>query len=596
MKPRWKGRNYSIAGALVDELVRCGVRHACLCPGSRSTPVALCLARHEGIRAWVHLDERSAAYFALGLARAGLQPVAILCTSGTAAANFFPAVVEAWHARVPLVVLTADRPADVWGWGANQTIDQTRMYGSHAKWFVNLSPPQDDPGLSRYVRATTCRAAAEAVQAPAGPVHINIPFAEPLAPEEAPESAHRNAAAEEDVAAQRAAERPYLRAAGGRRRLDAMEIRSLAESLRGARRGLIVCGPQSDAAFPAAVGRLAGALGYPVLADPLSQVRCGAHERKMVVDSYDAFLRSEAICRALEPDVILRFGSVPTSAALVNFFTQHARSRQILVDDGGWPDPTRAACEMLCADPLAVAEDLAGVGGWEGDRKWVDRWRLASRVTRETIARALDSMEEWFEGKIFSELALLLPEKAALFAGNSMPVRDLDGFFPSLAKQIRFAGNRGASGIDGVLSTALGFSAAVSEPLVLVVGDLSFYHDLNGLYAVRKNGLSATIVLINNDGGGIFSFLPQAKHPEHFEALFGTPHGLDFMPAASLYGLEIRRVSSWNEFRGAIRDSVGESGTRIVEVRSERERNAELHRQIWSSVIGAVEPLAKEWL
>lgn len=589
-------RNYAIAESFVDELVRCGLRHACLSPGSRSTPLALSLARHEGIKAWVHLDERPAAFFALGLARALGQPVAIVCTSGTAAANLFPAVVEAYYARVPLLVLTADRPAEVWGWGANQTIDQTRIYGSHAKWSVNLSPPVAAADLLRYVRATGCRAVASAVRAPAGPVHVNMPFGEPLVPEEARDGSELGAfAADTQSLEGRPGGEPYLDAVQGTRRLGGQELRWLAESLRGARRGLIVCGAQEDMAFPAAVSSLASRLGYPVLADPLSQVRCGVHERGLVIDCYDAFLRNEALCRALAPQVMLRFGSIPTSQAALNFLRRHARARQILVDDGSWPDPIHVASEIICADARAVAEDLAGVVEQEPDPEWADRWRAASELAGRAVAAEMENIGELFEGRIFRELAFLLPGKAALFAGNSMPVRDMDSFFPSVSNQVRFAGNRGASGIDGVVSTALGFSAGLPGPLVLVVGDLSFYHDMNGLFSAKKNRLAATIILVNNDGGGIFSFLPQKRYPEYFETYFGTPHGLAFEPVARLYGLEFRRVTSWEEFRSLLSEDIGRAGTRILEVRTDRERNVELHRRVWSAASEAVEPAAEEW-
>jgi 2-succinyl-5-enolpyruvyl-6-hydroxy-3-cyclohexene-1-carboxylate synthase len=589
-------RNYAIAESLVDELVRLGLSHACLSPGSRSTPLVLSLARHEGLKTWVHLDERSAAFFALGLARALSQPVAIVCTSGTAAANFFPAVVEAYHARVPLLVLTADRPAEVWGWGANQTIDQTRIYGSHAKWSVNLSPPDALADLLRYVRATGCRAVATAIQAPAGPVHVNIPFGEPLVPEEATGDSELGASfAGIETLEGRPTGKPYLGAVQGTRRLGGEELRSLAQSLRGVKRGLIVCGAQEDLKFPVAVSSLAARLGYPVLADPLSQVRCGAHERGLIMDCYDALLRNEALCRAFAPEVILRFGQVPTSQALLNFLRLHASARQVLIDDGGWPDPIHVASEILCADARAVAQELAGAAEREPDPQWADRWRTASELAGRAVAAELKNMGELFEGKIFRELAFLLPEKAALFAGNSMPVRDMDTFFPSVSKQVRFAGNRGASGIDGVLSTALGFSAAIPEPLVLVVGDLSFYHDMNGLFAVKKNRLAATIILVNNDGGGIFSFLPQRRYPEYFETYFGTPHGLAFETAARLYGVEFRQVKSWEEFPSLLSESIGKPGTRILEVRTDRERNVELHRRVWSAVSEAVDSVAKEW-
>ncbi len=577
-------------GALVDELVRAGVRHACLAPGSRSTPLAMLLAGHPGLRLWVHLDERSAAFFALGLAKARREPVALLCTSGTAAANFLPAVVEARLGRVPLVVLTADRPPELRDVGAPQTIDQLRLFGSHAKWFVEVAPPEGTADLLRYARTLAARAAATALAAPAGPVHLNLPLREPLVP--LPYDIPQEVPAGEEAAWRGRSEgRPYVALAQGSRALPAAEVERLAGDLAGVSRGLIVCGPQDDPAFPAAVGRLAAALGWPVLADPLSQVRCGPHDRRAVIDGYDAFLRDPRAVEALAPEVILRFGAIPTSKPALLYLQRHAAARQIVVDGGdGWPDPTLIATDVLHADPPTLCRSLVKALGDAGASAsaWLATWREVDRRARDAATACLLGFAEPFEGRVFHEMAAVLPEGSTLFVGSSMPVRDLDTFFPASARPVRFLANRGANGIDGVVSSALGAAAGSAGPLALVIGDLSLYHDMNGLLAARRFGLDATIVLVNNDGGGIFSFLPQAAHPEHFEALFGTPHGLDFRPVADLYGATYARPEGWGEFRAAVAAGLREGGLRIVEVRTDRERNVALHREVWRAVSAAL--------
>jgi 2-succinyl-5-enolpyruvyl-6-hydroxy-3-cyclohexene-1-carboxylate synthase len=570
-------------GAFVDELARSGLRHACLCPGSRSTPLALLLRRHPGIRVWTHLDERSATFFALGMAKASREPVAVVSTSGTAAVNFAPAVVEAYYARVPLLVLTADRPPELRDVGANQTIDQVRLYGPHVKWFVETLLPEASEEASRYARAVACRAVATAHEDVSGPVHVNLPFREPLIPTGPAPSGGRDAGG-----------LPYVTVRQAPRRPDPADLASLADEVKAARRGLIVCGPQNDPELPPAVARLAERLGYPILADPLSQVRCGPHYGPLVIDGYDAFLRDEATAETLAPEVALRFGGTPTSKPLLLYLQRHAKARQVLVDAAGWNDPALVASNVVHANAASFCHALsAALGaptderGAEAPSRWLRRWQETNERARRTLTARLAGEAGVSEPGVFAELAGLLPEGATLFAGNSLPVRDLDGFFPSGERYIRFMANRGASGIDGVVSTALGASAVASGPLVLVVGDLSFYHDMNGLLASRRFGLHATIVLLNNDGGGIFSLLPQAEE-EHFEELFGTPHGLDFRHAAEMYGLAHRRADDVPALQRAVTESFDAPGTTLVEVRTDRRHNARLHRDLWQAVAKAL--------
>ena len=619
---------YVYVKAFVEELAAGGLRHVCLAPGSRSAPLAMLLARQAGIRVWTHVDERSAAFFALGMARALREPVAVVCTSGTAAANFYPAVIEARYGRVPLVVLTADRPHELRDVGALQAIDQLRLYGPHVKWFVEMAPPDASPEVLAYVRAAARRAMAVAQTDPAGPVHLNFPFREPLVPEP-PDPAELPASPGPLRSPELTGPPGPRRALQGRRTLSAPAVAQLAAELAGYSRGLIVCGPQDDPELPAAAGRLAAALGFPVLADPLSGVRCGPHDRQAVVDGYDTFLRVPEVAEALQPDVIVRTGALPVSKTLQQFLGRQRGARQILVDGGdGWRDPLGVATDVLHVDPAwllaAVAEEvgrrprartaraadglfgaasgpageeagpagLAGAGPAVRDG-WLAIWAELNGAARRAVDGALATMNEPFEGRVFAELAELLPDGATLFAGNSMPVRDLDAFFPTSSRRVRCLANRGASGIDGVVSTALGVAAVSREPVVLAIGDLSFYHDLNGLLAARLHGLSLTVVLVNNDGGGIFHFLPQARHPEHFEALFGTPTGLDFQPAVEMYGGRFVRASDWAAFRRAVREGMDRGGLWVVELRTDRRRNVAQHEQVWAAAAEAVREAAR---
>jgi 2-succinyl-5-enolpyruvyl-6-hydroxy-3-cyclohexene-1-carboxylate synthase len=584
MKADIGAANARWAAAFVDELARAGLRDACACPGSRSTPLAIALAEHPAIKLWMHLDERSASFFALGMAKYAQRPVAILCTSGSAAANFFPAVVEAHYARVPLLVLTADRPHELRDTGAPQTIDQIKLYGAHAKWFVEMALPEADASALRYARTIACRAWAQASSSPAGPVHLNFPFREPFMPHDADQSRS---------AAELSQERPHLIVDPPLPALADSAVAALADEIRGCSRGLIVCGPNNGADYAHEVAELSARLNFPILADPLSQVRCGAHDRRMVIDSYDALLRVAAFVERHAPDFVLRFGALPTSKPLVRYLESQSNGcRQIFIDTAGWNDTGLLAARVIHGDPQSFCSALiTALGEYQAPaeaQRWSEDWIKVSGLTRTAIARHLETLPAPFEGKVFAELAALLPSGATLYAGNSMPVRDLDTFFPGRGDAIRFMCNRGANGIDGVVSSALGAAAHARGPTLLAIGDLSFYHDSNGLLAAKLHQLKATIVLLNNNGGGIFSFLPQAEHPEHFEQLFGTPHGLDFSRIAAAYDASFTRAATWEEFRAAVANGIQSSGVNIVELQTERTANVQLHREVWAAVESAV--------
>ncbi len=598
---------YAYVGAFIDELGRAGVSNAVVCPGSRSTPLALALASQHAIRTWMHIDERSAAFFALGMAKQLRQPVALVCTSGTAAANFFPTVIEANLSHVPLLVLTADRPPELRDNGAPQAIDQNRLYGSHAKWYADVALPEATNEALRYVRTMADRAAAESVATPAGAVHLNFAFREPLIPDlqPLPPPEQRDPIAWDG----RLNGEPYTRVAGTTPgALPAAEIQRLATLIHQAPRGLIVVGPHAHLDLNTALAALASVTGYPVLVDPLSGLR-GAGGEVPAITSYDAFLRSERFVDQAEPQLVLRFGAMPTSKPLLLYLKRYStHTYQIVIDGTGrWEEPTQLAAEVLRTDPVVLCQQVAETVGplieaapippeqgsgqhWPRPR-WLRLWQATDAITRDSLASAIGDFTEPFEGRVFTELAALLPEDAHLFVGSSMPVRDCDTFFwPQRRSEIAVLGNRGANGIDGVTSTALGVSAVSSgnTPTVLVIGDLSFYHDLNGLLAARLHHLNLTVVLVHNDGGGIFSFLPQADYPEHFERLFGTPTGLDFEPAVRMYGGDFTRVTTWDQFRDALGTGLREDGLHVIEVRTARELNVTMHRQLWRTVEDAL--------
>ncbi len=581
---------YVYTAAFIDELQRAGLRNVVLCPGSRSTPLAMTLAAQKRIRVWMHIDERSAAFFALGMAKRLAQPVALVCTSGTAAANFLPAVVEAHLTHVPLLILTADRPHELRDNGAPQAIDQNHLYGTHAKWFVDMALPEASNEALRYVRTLADRAVALTQAIPAGPVHLNMPFREPLVPtldRSLLPSTQRDSVAWEG----RSENAPYVRVTETQRGVEHdLLVERLHALIRTNERGLIIAGSSDDPELPALLALLAQQSGYPMLADPLSQVRSGQTER--VLSSYDAFLRVDAFVERVEPQLVLRFGAMPTSKPLLLYLKRYSDCPQIVIDgNAGWEEPTQLASEMIHADPASLCRGLlASLSATRGrNEEWTATWERTEAITRQQLQTAIHDFVPLFEGRVFTELAEIMPSGTTLYVGNSMPVRDADTFFWPDKRSVRVMGNRGANGIDGVVSSALGASVAADGPTVLVIGDLSFYHDLNGLLAARLHGLDLTIVLINNDGGGIFSFLSQASYPEHFEQFFGTPTGLDFAPAVQMYGGTFQRISHWHDFRVAINTSIAGGGLHVIEVPTERASNVQMHRQLWQVVAEALQ-------
>jgi len=572
--------------AFVDELTKCGLKDVVISPGSRSTPMSMMMAEHPEMKVWLEIDERSAGFFALGMAKAKKEPVALVCTSGTAAANYMPAIAEAYLSRVPLLVITTDRPHELRDVGAPQAIDQINLFGKYAKWFVEMALPEENENMLRYVRTFVGRAMATAVKGPSGVVHMNFPFREPLIPDFSIESLFNVG---------RMPRERYVKVSIGTLHPNQEIVRELTEIAQHTEKGLIIVGPQDEPELVVAVTRLAEKLKYPILADPLSQLRSGIHDMDWVIDSYDTFLREDRFAFSYQPEVIIRFGAMPVSKALLLYLKRHANTRQVIVDeDGGWREPTLLASDMVYANSKMLCKmilDQLQDRNITRTGDWAEHWVTVNSKTRALLIDE-GKREILFEGRIILEIAELLPENSTLFIGNSMPIRDVDSFFFNNRKGIRMLANRGANGIDGIISSAIGASTVAEVPLVLVIGDLSFYHDMNGLLAAKLNKLNITIILVNNDGGGIFSFLPQSDHPKHFEALFGTPIGLDYSHAVTMYGGSFQRITDWNEFRDTFTMEIRKEGLSVIEIPTNRQENVIAHQEVWKKALESVRKIS----
>jgi 2-succinyl-5-enolpyruvyl-6-hydroxy-3-cyclohexene-1-carboxylate synthase len=578
--------NTALASAMVEELARCGVRNAAVSPGSRSTPLALALWRQPAIDVEVVLDERSAAFFALGTALATRTPAVVLCTSGSAAGHLHPAVIEADEASVPLIALTADRPPELRGIGAGQTIDQLKLYGEAVRWFCEVGTHEaDNEGLLHF-RSVACRAYAAAAGDPRpGPVHLNVPWRDPLAPL----PVEGDVTATDPLALEGRGERPLSAVARAPARPEAALIDELAERIEEAPRGLIVVGRQPDPSLGEPLSRLAAVAGYPILAEPTSQLRRGPHDRSLVVSAYDAVARARPA--ELEPELILRLGDMPTSKTLRQWLASITDLRQVVVDPAAdWKEPTRRAETLLRADPVALAESLgerlvlrrSGASATAG-APFATAWLDADQAARRAVVEELGRVDELSEPGAWLALGGALSDGDAVLAASSMPVRDLETFLEPGPERVRFLANRGANGIDGLVSTAAGIAAA-STPTWAVLGDLALVHDLAALTLLRDLP-NLRLLVLDNGGGGIFHFLPQAEAlPEdEFEALLGTPSPVDLTQALELFGLSWEAPGDPADLERAL---AGEA--RAVIVRTDRRRNVELHRSLSEAAVAAL--------
>lgn len=561
----------SVWGALsMEVLARLGVQTVVTSPGSRSTPLTVAAVRNPKLEALTILDERSAGFFALGLAKRSRRPVALVCTSGSALANYMPAVVEASMGGTPLLLLTADRPPELQACHSGQTIDQVKFYGDYVRFFHQMALP--DSKLFAYLRQTLVHALAQSLQPRPGPVQLNFPFRDPLAPEA--RAVPVCTAAELERAATvvtRATEAVTMAS-----RIDSVAV----ERLMSHQRGLIVVGPENspcgDEAFADAVTMLSHKLGWPVLADVLNPLRNHAGENKALVCTYDHFLRDAASTSTLEPGAILQIGNLPTSKVLRAWLDQLDTSSFLLTRFFDNTDPLHRVATPLYGDARALAESLAYQ---QQDATWLQAWQGLESATRSRLDAELAGIDRLFEGKAAWLLSRSAPIGASVFLANSMSIRYGEYFWMSGSRSISVYANRGANGIDGTLSTALGV-AHRGKPAILLTGDLAFLHDSNGLLAMRQMTGSLTVVLINNQGSGIFEFLPVATQEEVFESHFVTPQQVDIEGLCRAHGVDHYRIHDWDTLKAAI-SSLPSRGLRVLELTTDRKADARMLLELY---------------
>ena len=543
--------------ALVDEFYQLGVRHAVFSPGSRSTTMAMLFKEHEGFETYMNIDERSASFMALGIAKAHKEPTVLVCTSGSAVAHYLPAVLEAQYTGVPLIVLSADRPHTLLHVGAPQTVDQHKIFGTAVNYFEELAVPQESHYYT-YPRQVARKAYMKAMDTKKGPVHINVPLFEPLVPEL---SRNHFEAGRSSFKVVKPNYSDIFACGEGNNLLERYE------------RILILAGPQIDIDEAETIRSFGEALQAPILADPLSNVR-GCSTSKVVISTYDALLAGQALWHELKPDCVIQFGQIVVSKRVQQMIASWTDVEYIEVNPTmDSMNPTGKTTIHMQAS-IDVFTHLYGKNN--NSDTYLNIWRRLEQAGKKQLSLAIDE-PHCFEGRTIRELQKKIPEDGQIFVANSMTIRDFDYFWFSGESKAVLYGNRGVNGIDGTISTALGL-AVNGRPTYLVTGDLSLFHDLNGLAVAKTHNLNLTIILHNNDGGGIFEYLPQ-KGTKHFDYLFSTSQGLDYSGAAKLYGCGYTKISSPDELSSVLAKIGQESGVHIIEIPTNREYSRELHKK-----------------
>ena len=565
--------------ALVDEFYQLGVRHAVFSPGSRSTTMAMLFKEHEGFETYMNIDERSASFMALGIAKAHKEPTVLVCTSGSAVAHYLPAILEAQYTGIPLVVLSADRPHTLLHVGAPQTVDQHKIFGTAVNYFEELAVPQESHYYT-YPRQVARKAYMKAMDTKKGPVHINVPLFEPLVPE-----LSRNHF-EAGRSSFKVVKPNYSSVFGCDNRNNLTHINNaidiahgndgtneINDLLKRYERILILAGPQIDIDEAETIRSFGEALQAPILADPLSNVR-GCSTSKVVISTYDALLAGQALWNELKPDCVIQFGQIVVSKRVQQMIASWTDVEYIEVNPTMDSMNPTGKTTMHMQASIDVFTHLHGKNN--SSDTYLNIWRRLDQAGKKQLSTAIDE-PHCFEGRTIRELQKQIPEDGQIFVANSMTIRDFDYFWFSGESKAVLYGNRGVNGIDGTISTALGL-AANGKPTYLVTGDLSLFHDLNGLAVAKTHNLNLIIILHNNDGGGIFEYLPQ-KGTKHFDYLFSTSQGLDYSGAAKLYGCGYTKISSPNELSSVLANVSQETGVHIIEIPTNREYSRELHKK-----------------
>ena len=580
-------RNILWTETFVNELVLAGIKYACISPGSRNTPLTLAFANNKKIKSYVLVDERSTAFFALGLAKSSNTPVAIVCTSGTATAEFYPAIIEAYQQRVPLIVCTADRPPELLDVGANQTINQNNLYKNHIRLFVDIGLPELTIRRLKHIKSTARRAVYESFIKSKGPVHLNFPFRKPFEPEFHTDEVNRNII---DYAKTNGRDKKTFAELEERKNLKNEKwFKDIANFLMTVKKGLIIAGPENyNPAFSQIIVKLAKRLNYPILADGCSNIRFGNHDKDLIITNYDAFLRSDSFAKKIKPEFIVHFGRTITSKALDTFLENCNAPRYMINDYGDWFDPSNKSLAAYDCKPYSFCERMDEFLEEEKfirkPEDWLNTYLTADKKTAKMKMRLIDGSPSFDEPCIISEIVNELPDNSQIMISNSMPVRDFDYFASNTGKKLTVFNNRGASGIDGIISTALGIKCGSNKTTVLITGDLAFYHDLNGLLAAFKYSLPLIIILINNNGGGIFEILPISNYGKIFKDYFIAPLNLEFSHFVKAYKGNYKKIKDRKIFQNTFKDSLKKKNFSVIEIPTDSRKSLMLRKKFWREV------------
>ena len=579
-------RNILWTELFTDELAELGVKYACISPGSRNTSLTIAFSNNKKIKSYVIIDERSNSFFGLGLAKASNTPVVLVSTSGTATAEFYPAIIEAYYYHVPLIICTADRPPELLNCGANQTINQENIYKNHINWYFNVGLPELTVKRIKNLKSIARKAFFESIIKQKGPVHLNFPFRKPFEPFSYTDEVDEK----------------FIQNIIGIRKLkengndstfkisfSQKDLNGLFRILRKTKKGLLIAGPDDPHPdFPVLINQLASALKYPIVADGISQLRSGNHKKDNIIVNFEGMFRSEKFIGKYQPELILQFGKTPTSKGLETFFENSPAVKYLINESGDWYDPSNKASAVIEMNPSEFCNLMIKKFQRESfenkDSDWLNTFINAERISLKLRSRFIDKLPYPFEGRVIPETMNLMPDDSILMVSNSMPVRDLDYFAPKINKSVTIFNNRGASGIDGITSTAFGIAGSLNKPAVLITGDLAFYYDLNGLLTAKKYKIPLVIVLINNNGGGIFEMLPIAKSRKTFTDFFLTPHNLDFSPIIKAYNGKLIEIKSWNHFRDTFKKVIKKKSFSVLEIRTNPKKSKELREKYWSQV------------
>lgn len=577
-------RNIVWCDLFVDRLAQLGVKYACISPGSRSTPLTISFAANKKIKTFPIVDERSSGFFALGIAKQTNTPVVLVTTSGTAVAELYPAIIEAYYQRVPLIICTADRPSTLQNSGANQTINQFNIYKNQIRYYINAGLP-DINKLDSIIKIAE-DAFNIALKTDKGPVHINLPFDKPFEPNNFTDKIYV-----------KKLEKAYCFVPSQKQpSIPKVNFKIVVDKLAKTERGLIFVGYGNfDKHFASKVSQLSKKYSYPVFVDGASTLRFGTHSKENFIENLTTIVRAKNFLKEFDPDLIIQFGGAPTSNVLLEFFKQ-SKAEKILVNEfGDKHDPSLTSKKVLRIDSNDFCDALLNKEiKKQNNKNWLNAFKQLNKIAEKEKSKQITNAQFPFEGRILSEIINSIPENSNIMISNSMPIRDFDYFVSSSSKKINIYTNRGASGIDGITSTALGIASASKKATYLITGDLAFFHDLTGIHNSIKYDIPLTVILINNNGGGIFESLPISAYKNYLNKYFKTPLNLNFAKIVNSLGGKLISIKNWNMLKRKLLYSGKGKKFVVLEIKTNASESKSIRLLFWKKTANKLFKLIDE--